>query len=159
MKSLMKVVRSQEFVFFLVAIVIAGLAIHSTGNRKNRFRAGYANVNNEANQEANNDTGVPGMLELESERSELDPSLIQSEANDLLPNPQEDDKFNAAGGPVLNNNNLVSSFKIPMLSQTLRNANLQIRSEPPNPQTEVCAWNQSTIQPDQHRRSLDICNE
>jgi hypothetical protein len=33
------------------------------------------------------------------------------------------------------------------IGQSLRNANLQIRSEPPNPQINVGPWNQTTIQP------------
>lgn len=45
---------------------------------------------------------------------------------------------------------------IGMASQTLRNANLQIRSEPANPQMEVGPWNQTTIAPDDMRPSLEI---
>ena len=45
---------------------------------------------------------------------------------------------------------------IGMSSQTLRNANLQIRSEPANPQMEVGPWNQTTIAPDDSRRPLEI---
>ncbi len=41
-------------------------------------------------------------------------------------------------------------------SQTLRNPNLQIRSEPVNPQIEVGPWNQTTILPDTTRRPLEI---
>lgn len=40
--------------------------------------------------------------------------------------------------------------------QSLRNANLQLRSEPPNPQVPVSPWLQSTIEPDLNRRPLDI---
>jgi hypothetical protein len=38
----------------------------------------------------------------------------------------------------------------------LRNANLQERSEPPNPRTGVSIWNQSTIPPDVMRPSFEI---
>ena len=39
---------------------------------------------------------------------------------------------------------------------SLRNANLQVRSEPPNPQTRVSPWGNSTIQPDLMRVPLEI---
>ena len=42
------------------------------------------------------------------------------------------------------------------VGQTMRNANLQIRSEPPNPQLNVGPWNTSTIEPDFMRPPLEI---
>ena len=45
---------------------------------------------------------------------------------------------------------------IDTIGQTLRNANLQIRSEPPNPQLYVGPWNTSTISPDYLRPPLEI---
>lgn len=40
--------------------------------------------------------------------------------------------------------------------QTLRNPNLQLRSEPPCPQVKVSPWMQSTIEADTNRRALEI---
>ena len=42
------------------------------------------------------------------------------------------------------------------VGQTLRNANYQLRSEPPNPQVPVTVFNNSTIEPDTNRRDLEI---
>jgi hypothetical protein len=42
------------------------------------------------------------------------------------------------------------------VGQTLRNANYQLRSEPPNPQVKVSPWSQSTIEPDSNRRPMEI---
>jgi hypothetical protein len=42
------------------------------------------------------------------------------------------------------------------VGQTLRNANRQLRSEPPNPQMKVSPWLQTTIEPDINRRPLEI---
>lgn len=42
------------------------------------------------------------------------------------------------------------------VGQTLRNANLQLRSEPPNPTKKVGPWMQSTIEPDLNRKALEI---
>ena len=41
------------------------------------------------------------------------------------------------------------------VGQSLRNANRQIRSEPPNPQVAVSPWQNSTIGPDLGRRPLE----
>ena len=42
------------------------------------------------------------------------------------------------------------------VGQSLRNANLQLRSEPANPQLKVSTWLQSTIEPDANRRAMEI---
>ncbi len=42
------------------------------------------------------------------------------------------------------------------VGQTLRNANLQLRSEPPCPQVSVSPWLQSTIQSDTSRKPFEI---
>ena len=45
------------------------------------------------------------------------------------------------------------------VGQSLRNANLQLRSEPANPQMNVGPWNNTTMGPDLTRRPLEIgCN-
>ena len=42
------------------------------------------------------------------------------------------------------------------VGESLRNANYQLRSEPPNPQVPVSVFNNSTIEPDINRRDLEI---
>jgi hypothetical protein len=42
------------------------------------------------------------------------------------------------------------------VGESLRNANYQLRSEPPNPQVAVSVFNNSTIEPDINRRDLEI---
>jgi hypothetical protein len=45
------------------------------------------------------------------------------------------------------------------IGQSLRNANLQLRSEPANPQMNIGPWNNTTMSPDISRRPLEIgCN-
>jgi hypothetical protein len=47
------------------------------------------------------------------------------------------------------------------IGQSLRNANLNLRAEPQNPQVKVSPWQNSTIAPDLSRKSLDddtVCN-
>jgi hypothetical protein len=80
---------------------------------------------------------------------------------DLLPkdNNSQWAQLNPAGKGDLANINLLKAgyhIGIDTVGQTLRNANLQIRSEPPNPQINVGIWNASTITPDFLRPTLEI---
>ena len=68
-------------------------------------------------------------------------------------------QLNPSGKGELANVNLLKAgyhIGIDTIGQTLRNANLQIRSEPPNPQLNVGPWNQSTIEPDFMRPPLEL---
>ena len=49
-----------------------------------------------------------------------------------------------------------SQIGINTVGSSLRNANLQVRSEPPNPQLNVGPWNHSTIDPDNMRTPLEL---
>ena len=49
-----------------------------------------------------------------------------------------------------------SLLGIDTVGSSKKNANLQLRSEPPNPQQVVSIWQQSTIQPDVFRRPLEL---
>ena len=85
---------------------------------------------------------------------------IQNPA-DLLPKDSNGEwaQLNPAGKGELANVNLLKSgyhIGIDTVGQSLRNANLQIRSEPPNPQLNVGPWNLSTISPDLVRVPLSI---
>lgn len=83
-------------------------------------------------------------------------------AEDLLPkNTQVSDFVNnnpSAEGVLKNINFLTAGYNIGVntVGQTLRNANLQLRSEPPNPQVSVSPWLQSTIAPDILRKPFEI---
>ena len=45
---------------------------------------------------------------------------------------------------------------IDTIGSSLRNANLQVRSEPPNPQVKVSPWQNTTIEPDLMRVPLEM---
>lgn len=68
-------------------------------------------------------------------------------------------QLSPAGSGELKGINLLQAgyhIGIDTVGQTLRNANLQIRSEPPNPQMNVGPWNQTTISPDLMRVPLEL---
>lgn len=80
---------------------------------------------------------------------------------ELLPNDSNSQwaQLNPSGKGELANINLLKAgyhIGIDTVGQTLRNANLQIRSEPPNPQLNVGPWHNSTIEPDFMRIPLEL---
>lgn len=65
---------------------------------------------------------------------------------------------NPVGSGDIQGKNFLSAgalIGINTVGQSLRNANLQLRAEPPNPQVQVGPWLQSTIEPDLQRRPLE----
>ena len=81
--------------------------------------------------------------------------------SELLPKDNNNQwaQLNPQGKGDLANINLLKAgyhIGIDTIGQSLRNANLQIRSEPPNPQTNVSIWNNSTITPDFLRVPMEI---
>ena len=94
----------------------------------------------------------------------LPPSCTRQQVADpsqLLPKDgnNEFSQMNPMGaGDVANVSLLKAGYHIGIntVGQSLRNANLQLRSEPANPQLKVGPWNSSTIGPDFNRRPLEI---
>jgi hypothetical protein len=100
------------------------------------------------------DTSMPGLPSSCSNTSISNPA-------ELLPKDKNNQwaQLNPSGKGELANVNLLKAgyhIGIDTIGQTLRNANLQIRSEPPNPQLYVGPWNTSTIEPDFMRVPLEI---
>ena len=90
-----------------------------------------------------------------------------SNPGDLLPNanllPKDPNsqwaQLNPSGSGDLMNQSLLSAgflSGIDTIGNTMKNPNLQIRSEPPNPQLNVGPWNNSTFSPDLMRTPLEI---
>lgn len=83
-------------------------------------------------------------------------------SSDLLPQDAANSKWaqiNPAGSGMLGDQNFLTAgyhVGINTIGQSLRNANLQLRSEPPNPQVAVSPWGISTIEPDVRAVSFEI---
>jgi hypothetical protein len=83
-------------------------------------------------------------------------------AGDLLPKDAADSKWariNPSGtGDIHDQNYLTAGYHVGIntVGQSLRNANLQLRSEIPNPQNAVGPWMISTIEPDLRQNTLEI---
>ena len=81
-----------------------------------------------------------------SELLPKDMNSIWAEQNPMGPGSLKGKNFLSAGALI----------GVNTVGQSLRNANLQVRSEPPNPQVAVSIFNQSTISPDISHRPLEI---
>lgn len=93
------------------------------------------------------------------------PSGCNSQPNmdpaELLPSDENSQwaSLNPASNGDLQNVNLLkagANIGIDTVGNSLRNANLQIRSEPANPQLNVGPWMNTTISPDMTRVPLEI---
>jgi len=79
---------------------------------------------------------------------------------DLLPDDVNSKwaQMNPKGEGDIQGKNFLSAgalIGVNTIGQSLRNANLQLRAEPPCPQVQVGPWLQSTIEPDLNRRPLE----
>jgi hypothetical protein len=155
---------------------------HSSGQAEQKQNSGAASVNSAGKKDANKGTaaqdyttqpssvvekfenlsGYEGPAEFGSveapagcyPRDQLTPS-------ELLPKDQNSiwAEQNPMGPGSLKGKNFLSAgalIGVNTVGQSLRNANLQLRSEPPNPQIPVSIFMNSTISPDISHRPLEI---
>ena len=81
-----------------------------------------------------------------SELLPKDPNSVWAQQNPMGTGSLKGKNFLSAGALI----------GVNTVGQSLRNANYQLRSEPPNPQVPVSVFNQTTIEPDINRRTLEI---
>jgi hypothetical protein len=81
-----------------------------------------------------------------SELLPKDMNSVWAEQNPMGPGSLKGKNFLSAGALI----------GVNTVGQSMRNANLQVRSEPPNPQVAVSIFNQTTISPDVSHRPLEI---
>jgi hypothetical protein len=123
----------------------------ATGNIAPAQPAGQNEVFASVNGESSSSQGMPPN------------SMRQQVVNpdDLLPKDENSQwaQLNPRGNGELNNVNLLQAgylYGINTVGSSLRNANLQLRSEPPNPQAQVSPWLNTTIEPDLMRTPLEL---
>ena len=143
---------------------------NNNGANNGANNGGNNGGNNGANNGANNvgvsahdmTNSMPGSVNYGSNSGNNNNCLPRDVLNpeDLLPASQSPNNWDTPAAPggidgpnFLNPEHLVG---INTVGQSLRNANRQIRSEPPNPQVKVSPWLQTTIEPDTNRLPLEI---
>jgi hypothetical protein len=122
-----------------------------TGNTNAALTQGFADLNSQEGPANFGSTATPaGCYPRDqltpSELLPKDKNSVWAEQNPMGPGSLKGKNFLSAGALI----------GVNTVGQSLRNANWQLRSEPPNPQVAVSIFNQSTIAPDTNRRPLEI---
>jgi hypothetical protein len=124
---------------------------NAVNNNPNVAKEGFANLSGYEGSASFGDAEKPEGC---YPRDQLTPAeLLPKDTNSLW------SQQNPMGSGSLKGKNFLSAgalVGINTVGQSMRNANYQLRSEPPNPQVAVSVFNQSTIEPDTNRRSLEI---
>ena len=116
-----------------------------------------------ANPEGHNG-GFAAVSGMDASSQGLPPSANVGKVNnadDLLPKDQNSEwaRLNPSGSHDFGNVNLLKAgyhAGIDTVGGSMRNPNLQVRSEPPNPTVKVSPWMNTTIEPDLMRLPLEI---
>jgi len=178
LKDISKSVKSMPLL--CVGLIVLVIALLFYNNQKGSFLSGMRNESrpseNDNNVEENtsvqnvepaNPQGMnsgpgsaTGLRTITSGVPENCLTRATSNPSELLPRDNNDwGTMSPNGEGDLENVNLLKAghhMGIDTVGSTLRNANLQLRSEPPNPQTQVSPWLNSTIQPDLMRVPLEL---
>jgi hypothetical protein len=157
------------FLFLIVVLIVCA-------NKSSMFREHFDD--NEFEVEPSGDFNVQGdeqidLDEIPAPALEESPSALTTNIPSCLPKdqlmPQEllpqDTPANQwslanpqGSGTLKDKNFLQAGYHVGIntVGQTLRNANMQLRSDPPNPQVQVSPWQQTTINPDTNRKPMEI---
>ena len=145
----------------IVVVVLIAYYLHSYAHSKNLVKMGMENA------EESPKTNVPGVTESVtiggSSHNTINTRVNHNvaQATDLLPSDMNsgiDGVMAGSANGVAVPDMLEAGHHIGLdtIGQTLRNANQQLRSDPFIQKKEVCAWNQSTIEPDLARVPLEL---
>jgi len=180
LNKMFKNFKNEQVILGLVGLVVLLFALYKYSENKNLFKAGMTQGRaplspapvNQANSgmqvtgaSANPNAYAPfnGAANANVATSaSSSASMNKPVANpaDLL--PSDSNSSWASMNPVgdLKNVNLLNPTQVVGINtqgSSLRNANLQLRSEPANPRTNTnCPWNISTIEEDKFRKPLEI---
>ena len=143
----------------IVGFCLIMYALYNYSNNKSSNISGYTVINsNNVNTTETNTPQINSSQQNVEESSTTSRSYI-SNPSELLPSDPNKGWSNL--NPVPNNNgNFLNDRNLNAIDtkgSSLRNANLQLRSDIPIPVKNTnCPWNNSTIEPDNMRRPLDI---
>jgi hypothetical protein len=174
--QILKNVKSHQLLI-LMAVIVGGYFLHSYSKSKGSFMDGLEGSNTAAGAASSSETYKPSApFGHESNEGTADgvntnmhglpPSCVKQSVTDpreLLPRDtnSEFSKLNPAGAGDLQNISLLQAGTlqgINTVGTSLRNSNLQLRSEPANPKIATGPWNNSTITTDNARRDFEIGN-
>jgi hypothetical protein len=156
--ALSKFFTGQRIVIFIVLLILAYALMTYSQSKSFRFDG------MEDGSATAVDSAAPTVVPSHPQAAAASVSNLSTVSNpsDLL--PQDKNSQWATLNPSLNPNNVIipdlleAGYHIGLdtIGQTLRNANVQLRSDPVIPKQQVGPWNQSTIEQDLGRVPLEL---
>lgn len=162
---------TRDKIFILIALIILGYALMSYSDTKSLVMDNMddGHVQGPSQGEQSNgqsgppSTGIIGVGPSNAEQTGSYTSQQVASPAELLPKDQNS-QWAALNPVAMNQGNTVmpdllqAGYHIGLdtIGQSLRNANLQLRSDPIIQRADVGPWNQSTIEPDLGRVPLEI---
>jgi len=177
MKKFTKGLRA-DYILGIIALVFVGFVLYKYSEDKNSQQSpmtpgplnlGFADVpmnaaSPDANYQSFNGVQPTNVVSGGGDIPSINNIVNRPASNpsDLLPSDMNNSwaNLNPVGNADLQNITLLNPTQLTGINtqgSSLRNPNLQLRSEPPNPRTNTnCPWNISTIEGDQFRKTLEI---
>ena len=159
-QSLQKTIRGHHLLA-LLAVVIVAYAIYRYSSEKASSKAGMtesSSLGGMENELAEDAGSVGPAVPTQAAPAHSGSKMATPSPSELLP-ANADTPFNTVNPrPNVESQNFLDAGRfagVNTVGSSMRNANLQIRSEPANPQTKVGPWNNTTIEPDLMRQPLD----
>ena len=155
-KNITKSVSSMPILYIGLACLVVALVVYNT--QKGKLFASYSNLPLSPSEYTQMESPIESSEMMNSGLSQ--PSEIPNNTSpdmnpsELLPNNTNNDLTNHN---FLNASEAGRHMGVNTVGSSLRNANLQLRSEPANPRTNVSPWLQTTIEPDLERKPLEDC--
>ena len=152
---------SFEYVLGIVGVLILVFALYSYSNNKNLQVSAMQGIS-QYKQNPHSVENVSPPATVSSNNVQSSKKQDVTDPSELLPsNSNAWGSVNPNPTPGLENISLLNGSNklngIDTVGNSLRNANLQLRSEPANPRGNTnCPWNNSTIDGDPFRRPLEI---
>jgi len=141
----------------LPAVILLGLIVYYYMSSKST--SNYENaVPNSAQSSLGSGGGGAAPFALSSDGTPQSATSTGMGSADLLPKDSNSEwASNTAGDGALTGVQLYKAGQmLGIQGNTLKNANLQLRSEPPIPKSNIGPWNQSTIESDPYRVCLEL---
>jgi len=148
----------------LIGIVILVVVLVKYNNDKVIYKDTMTTLNpsplNDESVDNGNYASINEPTQTSSNVATMGNEQVNTNPSDLLPKNTNNEWSSMT--PVTNdlkNINLLNAganYGINTVGSSLRNPNLQIRSEPSIPKTNVGPWNNTTIESDPYRRNLEI---
>ena len=157
-----------EHILGIVGLFFLLAGLYQYSGNKNTFKAGYQDISKDKNVgilKNGNGNKPQQRVRINKPAPQMNKPMSMnkpvSNPSDLLPNDNNSawSSLNPANNQLKGINLLNPTQVVGINTQgsSLRNANLQVRSEPPNPRTNTnCPWNISTIENDKLRKPLEI---